>query len=290
MAAHADRFSLAGKTAVVTGASSGLGVTFAKALAEAGANVVVSARREDRLAEVANEITAAGGNALAVGCDVTDEDACLNLVATAVEAFGQVDVMVANAGAVPEGGAMPEKIPSALFAQSVQINLVGTFNTCSAAGRHMLARGTGSIITIASIAGQGGHFNTPAGYAASKAGISNLTQHLAFRWADRGVRVNAIAPGWFPSEMTDQVLAVPAWMKRLEDQSPMSRVGNPEELTGALLLLASGAGSYITGQILNVDGGMSSSIGQSPYPDELYDLHAMIMPDGLGERVFPAAQ
>ena len=281
-----DRFSLEGKTAVVTGASSGLGVTFAEALAAAGANVVVSARRADRLAEVAKVI---GDRALAVTCDVTDPEACEALMSAAVSHFGGLDVVVANAGAVPEGGAMPEKIPSGMFAESINVNLVGTFNTCSAAGRHMLADGSGSIINIASIAGMGGHFNTPAGYSAAKAGIINLTQHMALRWGDRGVRVNAIAPGWFPSEMTNQVLEVPAWLDRLNSQTAMHRIGQPDELVGALLLLASNAGSYMTGQVIAVDGGMSSSIGQAPYPEELYGLHAMIMPDGLGERIMPTS-
>lgn len=282
-----DLFSLAGRTAVVTGASAGLGVAFAKALSRAGANVVVAARREDRLAEVVAEITAEGGSAAAVACDVTDAAACDRLMAEAVERFGRLDVVVANAGAVPEGGAQPERMPSAMFAESVTVNLVGTFNTASAAGRHMLAAGSGSIIAIASIAGQGGHYNTPAGYSASKAGIENLIQHLALRWGDRGLRINGIAPGWFPSEMTERVLGIPAWTKRLEDQTAMRRLGRPEELLGALLLLASDAGSYINGHTINVDGGMSASIGQAPYSEELWAMHAM-MPEGLGERILPA--
>ncbi|MBI2684463.1 MAG: SDR family oxidoreductase [Actinobacteria bacterium] len=289
MASTPNIFDLSGRTAVVTGGSSGLGVTFAQALAAAGANVVVSARRADRLAAVVADIEANGGNALAVTCDVTDPAACDAMIAAAVDRYGSVDVVVANAGAVPEGGAQPEKMPGALFAESVTMNLVGTFNTCASAGRHMLPRGAGSIVTIASVAGIGGHFNAPAGYSASKAGIANLTQHLALRWGDRGVRVNGISPGWFPSEMTDRVLGLPIWVERLNDQTAMRRLGRPEELVGALLLLASDAGSYMTGQIVGVDGGMTSSVGQSPYSEALWGIHAVSMPGGVGERIMPGS-
>jgi NAD(P)-dependent dehydrogenase (short-subunit alcohol dehydrogenase family) len=280
-------FDLTGRTACVTGASAGLGVVFAHALADAGANVVLAARRTDALESVAAAITERGGSALVQACDVTDEDQVNALVDAAVGRFGRLDVMVANAGSVPEGAAVPEKIPGALFRQSVDINLTGTYLTAAAAGRHMLAHGGGSIILLASVAGVAGAFNTPIAYSTSKAATIHMAKYLGLQWADRGVRVNAIGPGWFPSEMTDAVLAVPPFRKRIEDQTAMGRLGDPAELVGALLLLASDAGSYITGQTLMVDGGMSASIGQGPYPAELWGLHAQVMPHGLGERVLP---
>jgi NAD(P)-dependent dehydrogenase (short-subunit alcohol dehydrogenase family) len=283
----AAQFDLSGKTALVTGASSGLGVEFAKTLAECGANVVLAARRLDRLETLAEKITAAGGAAQAIACDVTDEAQVARAVAVAVERFGSLDIVVANAGSVPEGGAMPEKMTADMFRASIDINLTGTFLTATGAARHMLANGGGSIILLASVAGAGSHFNIPVGYAASKAATIHLAKYLAAHWADRGVRVNAIGPGWFPSEMTDEVLAVPAFRARIEDQTPMARIGEPRELLGTLLLLASGAGSYITGQTIFVDGGMTASVGASPYPDELYGLHSQIMPHGLGDRVLP---
>jgi NAD(P)-dependent dehydrogenase (short-subunit alcohol dehydrogenase family) len=289
MSGVAQRFDLTGKTAIVTGASAGLGVEFAEALAGAGANVVLAARRVDRLQEVADRITANGGSVAVQGCDITDEAQVSALVAAAVERFGGLDVMVANAGLVPEAAAVPEKLPAELFRQSIDINLTGTFLTAQAAGRHMLANGGGSIIMLASVAGLAGHFNIPAAYATSKAATIHLAKYLALHWADRGVRVNAIGPGWFPSEMTNMVLEIPPFKQRIEDQTAMRRLGDPQELIGALLLLASDAGSFITGQTLMVDGGMSASIGASPYPAELYAMGEQFMPHGLGTRVMPGS-
>ncbi len=281
-------FDLTGKTAVVTGASAGLGIQFAEALARAGANVVLAARRTEPMEETAKRIRAAGGNALVHQTDVTDEAAVNGLVEATVAEFGGLDIMVANAGAIPEGIAMPEKMPADLFRQSIDINLTGTYITAAAAARQMLSTGSGSIILISSVAGMSGHHNIPIAYATSKAATTHMAKYLAVAWADRGVRVNAIGPGWFPSEMTDQVLAIPPFRQRIEDQTPLGRLGDPKELLGALLLLASDAGSYITGQTIMVDGGMSASIGASPYPDELHALNAQIMPHGLGERIHPA--
>lgn len=283
----ADLFDLRNRTALVTGASSGLGEVFAGALAEAGANVVLAARRVDRLERLAGVIEAAGGRALAVACDVTDPDQVEAAVAAAVDRFGRLDIAVANAGSVPEGFSMPEKVPPALFEQSVRINLMGTWFTCQSAGRHMLAAGGGSIIVISSYTGNAGMPNFPPAYQACKAAVMNVTRALAVSWADRGVRVNALAPGWFPSEMTDRVLAAPVFRDRVAAQAPLGRPGAPAELIGPLLLLASDASSYMTGEVINVDGGTSAVVGQSPYTPELFGLHAAVMPDGLGEPIRP---
>lgn len=280
-------FDMTDRTAVVTGASSGLGVVFAEALAEAGANVVVAARRVSRLEEVAARITSAGGAALAVECDVTDAESTAALMDAAVARFGGLDVVVANAGVVAEGGTVPEKMPPDLFEQSLRVNVVGTFNTCQAAARHMLPAGRGIMVTLASVAGMGAHYEVPGAYGSAKAAIINLTQHLALRWGDRGIRVNALAPGWFPSEMTDVVIGIPAFNQRLRDQTALDRLGDPKELVGPLLLLCSEAGSFMTGTTLVVDGGASCSLGEAPFPDALYDAFAANVPGGLAERIMP---
>jgi NAD(P)-dependent dehydrogenase (short-subunit alcohol dehydrogenase family) len=282
-----DLFSLEGKTAVVTGASYGLGVTMAKGLASAGANVVLAARSTDKLHATAKEIESAGGHALAQQCDVGDEASVGEMVEAACRRFGRIDILVNNAGQSAEAGVMPEKVPGALFEQTVRVNLLGTWYCCQAVGERMLRDGRGgSIINISSVAGASGQQNFPPAYQASKAAVINLTRNLACSWADRKIRVNCIAPGWFPSEMTAAWFAVPQFLERFEKQSPMARVGNPEELIGALLLLASDAGSFITGQTLAVDGGLTAMQGQL-YTEELFAMQAEVMPEGLGTRILP---
>ncbi|MFN8110192.1 MAG: SDR family oxidoreductase [Thermoleophilia bacterium] len=289
MSSGTHPFNLEGKTALVTGASAGLGVEFVRALSAAGANVVLAARRVEPMQKLADELAAGGAGVLVHACDITDEAQVNATVEAAVAKFGGLHIAVANAGAVPEGLAVPEKMPADLFRQSIDINLTGTFITAAAAARHMLTHGGGSIIMLSSVAGVSGHHNIPIAYAAAKAATTHMAKYLAVVWADRGVRVNAIGPGWFPSEMTEAALAVPAFRARIEEQTPLGRLGNPSELIGALMLLASDAGSYITGQTLMVDGGMSASIGASPYPDELHGLTEAIMPHGLGSRLTPGA-
>src|SRR5689334_5869893 len=173
-------FSLKGKTAIVTGASSGLGARFAEVLAGAGANVVLAARRTDRLDAVARGIADAGGRAVAQPCDVADSRAVQALVATACERFGRVDILVNNAGVSAEAGVMPERIPDELFMQTIQVNLNAVYFCCRAAGERMLADGRGgTIINIASIMGLSGQQNGPVAYQASKAAVINLTRNLA---------------------------------------------------------------------------------------------------------------
>lgn len=282
-------FSVEGKTAIVTGASSGLGVSFAQALAEAGAKVVLAARRKENLDALAQEITGAGGQALAVTCDVGDSAAVKALVAAANQQFGRVDILVNNAGVSAEAGVVPEKVPDDAFAQTIQVNLMGTFYCAREVAQHMLADGKGgSIINVASIMGMAGQQNAPAAYQASKGAVINLTRNLACSWADRGVRVNCIAPGWFPSEMTAGWFAVPQFLARFVDQAPMQRVGDPGELTGPLLFLASDASSFVTGQILAVDGGLSAAGGATPYSQELFEMQSAVMGDA-GTRLMPQA-
>jgi NAD(P)-dependent dehydrogenase (short-subunit alcohol dehydrogenase family) len=280
-------FDLSGKVALVTGASSGLGVTFAEGLADAGADLVLAARRADRLEEVAGRIRHRGRQATPVACDVTDPVQVEAAVTTAVAEHGRIDVLVANAGAVPDGFSMPERIPHELFEQSIRVNLIGTWTTCQAVGRHMLERGGGSIVVVSSYTGLAGVPHFPPAYQASKAALFNITRQLAASWGDRGVRVNALAPGWFPSEMTEAVLAAPPFRARIDSQASLGRSGRPDELIGPLLLLASDAGSYMTGSVVTVDGGTSATVGAAPYDADLFGLHEAVMPHGLGSRVMP---
>jgi len=286
MATHDPLFDLTGKTAIVTGASSGLGVTFAKTLAERGANVVLAARREENLRRVQEEIESSGGAATVALCDVTYAEQVRATIAATQAAFGRPDILVSNAGTAADGGNMPEKLPHEVFEQVVRVNLTGVWHCCREVGAEMLRDGMGgSIINIASILGLAGQPDHPVAYQASKAAVINLTRALACSWANRGVRVNAIAPGYFPSEMTAPFLDSPLLKERVESQSAMGRIGEPNELAGALLLLASGAGSYITGHTLVVDGGFSASSGATPFGPELSDLFATTMPDGVGQRI-----
>jgi NAD(P)-dependent dehydrogenase (short-subunit alcohol dehydrogenase family) len=247
-------FDLRGRVAIVTGASSGLGVAFARGLVAAGAHVVLAARRVERLDALAAELEQAGGQALAVGCDVVRESDVERLVAAAQERFGRIDVLVNNAGSVHVGPAEDE--PLARFREIVDVNLMGAFSCAQRVGRVMLAAGRGSIVNVASVLGlvASGQVKQTS-YCASKGAVVNLTRELGAQWARRGVRVNAIAPGWFESEMTADMFADPKSVQWMRSRDPMGRAGRDEELIGPLLFLASDASSYVTGQTLAVDGG-----------------------------------
>ncbi|GHE84300.1 beta-ketoacyl-ACP reductase [Amycolatopsis deserti] len=248
-----DLFRLDGKVAVVTGASSGLGAGFARALAEAGADVVLAARRTDRLAEVASDIRGAGRRALAVAADVSDPDSCASLVSRAVAEFGAVDVLVNNAGvgtAIPATRESPED-----FRRVIDVNLNGAYWAAQACGRVM--RPGSSIVNISSVLALIKSYAPQAAYAASKAGVIGLTRDLAQQWSGRkGIRVNAIAPGYFASEMTADI-PEETLMPFIRQHSPLGRLGRQHELDAAVVFLAGDASSYITGTTLAVDGGMS---------------------------------
>ncbi|MBT2229571.1 SDR family NAD(P)-dependent oxidoreductase [Nonomuraea sp. NEAU-A123] len=247
-----QRFSLEGKVAVVTGASSGLGVAFARGLAEAGADIVIGARRQDRLDETRRLVEETGRRCLAVKTDVTLVEDCQALVAAAVETMGSVDVLINNAGvgtAVPALRETPEE-----FRQVVDINLHGTYWMAQACARVM--RPGSSIVNIGSILGETTAGLPQAAYSASKAAVIGLTRDLAQQWTGRrGIRVNCLEPGFFASEMTEQYN--PAYLERmLAQRVVMGRVGDPAELVAAAVFLASDASSYITGVVLPVDGGI----------------------------------
>jgi len=247
-----DLFRLDGKVAVVTGASSGLGVACAIGLAEAGADVVVAARRAEALQETAKRIEATGRRALAVPTDVTDPEACKALIAAAVAEFGRVDVLVNNAGigtAVPALRETPEQ-----FRSVIDLNLNGCYWMAQEFAR--AATEGGSIVNISSVLAVTTAGLPQAAYAASKAGLLGLTRDLAQQWSGRrDIRVNAICPGFFPSEMTEQYQD--GYLESVIGASLLGRGGKPEELAATVVFLAGAGSGYITGATLLVDGGVA---------------------------------
>ena len=252
-----DPFSLSGKVAVVTGAGQGLGREFARALANAGADVVIAELNAETARDAAAEIERIGRNALAVQTDVTDPDSVQNAVDKALKAFGKIDVLVNNAGITIWGEA--ENVSADDWRKVVDVNYNGLFLCCQAVGRVMIERKSGSIINIASMSGL--IVNVPqcqASYNSSKAAVIHLTRSLAVEWAAHGVRVNAISPGFMDTPMARPFFENPdiggLWMQRV----PMGRPGRPEELGPLVVFLAAEASSYITGSNVVVDGGYTA--------------------------------
>jgi NAD(P)-dependent dehydrogenase (short-subunit alcohol dehydrogenase family) len=247
-----DLFRLDGRVAVVTGASSGLGVAFAAGLAEAGADLVLGARRVDRLEETARIVRDLGRGVLVVETDVSDPDQCHALVDAAMARFGHVDVLVNNAGI---GTAVPAtRETSDQFRSVIDVNLNGCYWMAQACGRVM--EPGSSIINVSSVLGLTTAGLPQAAYAASKAGLNGLTRDLAQQWTGRkGIRVNSVAPGFFASEMTDQY--PDGYLESQQARIPAGRTGDPAELAATVVFLASAASGYVTGQVLPVDGGMT---------------------------------
>ncbi len=247
-----DMFRLDGRVAIVTGASSGLGVAFAQALGEAGADVVLGARRTDKLAQTQALVETTGRRALAVATDVSDPESCQALVDAAMAEFGRVDILVNNAGvgtAVPATRETPEQ-----FRQVIDVNLNGCYWMAQACGRVM--QPGSSVVNISSVLGLTTAGLPQAAYAASKAGLIGLTRDLAQQWTGRkGIRVNALAPGFFESEMTEQY--PPGYLEQQQARIPVARKGEGAELAATLVWLVSDAGGYVTGQTVAVDGGMT---------------------------------
>ena len=254
---HADkdmpaRFSLTGKVAVITGASSGLGVAYAVAMAEAGAKVVLGARRRDRLEETVRLVEAMGGEVIAVETDVTKIEDCDALVAAAMQTFGRVDILVNNAGKGGEYHPVTEDPPEH-FRSVVDLNLAGTYWMVQACARIMEAGS--SIINISSVMALTTAKMPAAAYSASKAAVLGLTRDLAAQLGPRGIRVNVLLPGVFPSEATAHY-SENYKAKIIAAKIPIGRIGDPEDIAAVAVFLASDASSYITGVSLPVDGGV----------------------------------
>lgn len=256
-----DRFTLAGRTAVITGGSRGIGRAVAEAVAEAGASVVIASRHGADCVRVAEELHQRFGvEAVGLSLDLADPASAHHLADAVHARFADVDILVNNSGR--SWGADPWDIPVERWNEVLAVNVTGTWVLTMAFGRRMVERRRGSVINIASVAGLKG---LPAdglnalGYSTSKAAVIGFTRDLAVKWAPFGVRVNAIAPGFFPTRMTEGLLRQEAVRRRILDAVPMGRLGDVDDLKGAALFLASDASSYVTGQVLAVDGGQSAS-------------------------------
>jgi NAD(P)-dependent dehydrogenase (short-subunit alcohol dehydrogenase family) len=246
-------FDLTGRTAIVTGGSRGLGQEMAEGLAEAGASLMLCARRDEWLAPTLKELRDQGHRVEGELCDVSKPKDVERVVDATIKAYGQVDILVNNAGI--SWGDEPETMPLEKWQKVLDVNLTGAFLFSQAAGRDMLKRQWGRIINVASIAGLHTSVNGPhyVGYAASKAGLMGLTRELAGNWGRQGIRVNAIAPGFFPSRLTKDVLDRAE--EGLKRSCPIPRAGREGELKGVAVFLAADASNYMTGQVIVVDGG-----------------------------------
>jgi len=247
-------FDLAGRVAVVTGASRGLGQSMARALARAGADLVLTSRRREDLLEFQREVEGLGRRALSVALDVRDHASIQRMAEEALAGFGKVDVLVNNAGCNIRKPAL--EVTWEDWNTILDTNLRGAFFVAQALGRHMVARGYGRIVNIGSVTSVAGYAGL-APYGASRGGIKQLTMSLADDWGSHGVTVNCLAPGWFRTAQNARMYEDAEWVAMLNDRIPLKRYGQAADLDGAVVFLASEASAYVTGQTLLVDGGIS---------------------------------
>lgn len=262
-------FNLEGRVALVTGASSGLGVAFARGLARAGANVVVTARRLELIEQTAAMLREFGVRSTAIPADITDESEFEGLFEKTVAEYGRLDIMVNNAGYTDRSGLRHDLGSMKRMRSIVELDLLATINGCRLAARQMLGQGTGGcIINVSSILGRVGSEFRAASYHAAKGGVDALTRVLALEYAREGIRVNAIAPSYFDgTELMDKVFeTTPATRDHAISRTPMGRLGQPEDLEGAVVYLASDAAKFVTGHILYVDGGWTAGGGYHQLP------------------------
>ncbi len=256
MASVKQLFDLSGRVAIVTGGAAGLGRQMAEAFAESGVNLVLCARKKDRCEQAATQFAELGVKTLALACDVRDPANIQDVVDRSVAEFGKIDILINNAGV--SWGAPVEDMPLEAWNKVIETNLTGTFLFSQAAGKVMIRQKRGKIINIASVAGfRGAPPELPAtGYHASKGGVIAFTKDLACKWARHNINVNAIAPGWFPTHMSEVVIErnKDAFLKRI----PLGRFGSENDLKGAAVFLASDASDFVTGHVLVVDGGQTA--------------------------------
>lgn len=250
-------FDMTGKVALITGSTKGIGRSIAEEMARAGARVVISSRKAEACEEVANELKAAGHEAIAIPCHVGKKDQLQNLVDKTLEAWGQIDVLVCNAATNPVYGPTSELTDDA-WDKIMETNVKGTFWLCNMVLPQMAERGDGAVVMLSSIAGLRG--NTVIGtYGVSKAAEAALARNLAVEWGPRGIRVNAIAPGLIKTDFAKALWEDPVRVKRAEDKTPLRRIGDPVDIAGVALFLSTPASAYVTGQVIVADGGETIS-------------------------------
>lgn len=250
-------FDMTGKVALITGSTKGIGRSIAEEMARAGARVVISSRKAEACEEVANELKAAGHEAIAIPCHVGKKDQLQNLVDKTLEAWGQIDVLVCNAATNPVYGPTSELTDDA-WDKIMETNVKGTFWLCNMVLPQMAERGEGAVVMLSSIAGLRG--NTVIGtYGVSKAAEAALARNLAVEWGPQGIRVNAIAPGLIKTDFAKALWEDPVRVKRAEDKTPLRRIGDPVDIAGVALFLSTPASAYVTGQVIVADGGETIS-------------------------------